>query len=221
MSFKDYYKILESHPQASSAELKKAYRNLARRYHPDSNSTDPKATQYFQEIQSAYEILSNPLKRKVFDNELKAKGQYSTFAKDNINSAEQILKQSQDLFRYIDTQYQKSINSDALVDFILGLLNEENLALLIRRNDFEMNTQVLISLISSSKPVTSYRLYLQLAERFFCLFPNPDSEMHQKIAEELDLRKKRDKQEKLVPFISFIIVLIIIILMLMILFMNQ
>ena len=63
---KNYYKILGVDPTASVAEIRSSYLQLAKRYHPDKNS-DPAAQSYFQEIQEAYECLSDQEKRKSFD----------------------------------------------------------------------------------------------------------------------------------------------------------
>src|SRR6186997_1083629 len=62
----DYYGTLGVSPQASDDEIKKAYRRLARQYHPDVNP-DPEAQERFKEISRAYEILSDPQKRAAFD----------------------------------------------------------------------------------------------------------------------------------------------------------
>jgi len=63
---KDYYAILGVGPSASFDELKRAYRKLAREYHPDVNP-DPVAQEKFKEINTAYEVLSDPKKREVVD----------------------------------------------------------------------------------------------------------------------------------------------------------
>lgn len=63
----DYYKVLGISPSASQADVKKAYRGLARKYHPDLNPDDKKAKQKFQQVQSAYEVLSDPEKRELYD----------------------------------------------------------------------------------------------------------------------------------------------------------
>lgn len=63
----DYYKILEIDKSASQEEIKKAYRKLARKYHPDLNPKDKDAKAKFQQINEANEVLSDPEKRKKYD----------------------------------------------------------------------------------------------------------------------------------------------------------
>jgi molecular chaperone DnaJ len=63
----DYYKTLGVGKNASDAEIKKSYRKLARQYHPDRNQGDKKAEERFKEISQAYDVLSDPEKRKAYD----------------------------------------------------------------------------------------------------------------------------------------------------------
>ena len=66
-SNRDYYDVLGVKKTASKDEIKKAYRKLARKYHPDANPNDPKAEEKFKEVSSAYEVLSDVEKRKQYD----------------------------------------------------------------------------------------------------------------------------------------------------------
>ena len=64
---RDFYKILEIKNNASPAEIKKSYRKLSLKYHPDKNLDDPEAKAKFQDISTAYEALSDPEKRRKYD----------------------------------------------------------------------------------------------------------------------------------------------------------
>lgn len=67
MAYIDYYKTLEVNKSASADDIKKAYKKLARKYHPDLNPNNADAHQKFQEINEANEVLSDPEKRKKYD----------------------------------------------------------------------------------------------------------------------------------------------------------
>lgn len=67
MDYIDYYKVLDVTKSATEADIKKAYRKLARKYHPDLNPNDKEAEKKFKEINEANEVLSNPENRKKYD----------------------------------------------------------------------------------------------------------------------------------------------------------
>jgi curved DNA-binding protein len=67
MEYKDYYQTLGVSKGAKAEDIKKAYRKLARKYHPDMNPDDKSAEDKFKELNEAYEVLSDPEKRKKYD----------------------------------------------------------------------------------------------------------------------------------------------------------
>lgn len=67
MKYKDYYEILGLTKDASDQEIKSAYRKLAKKYHPDLNPDDKEAEVKFKEVSEAYEVLSDPKKKKQYD----------------------------------------------------------------------------------------------------------------------------------------------------------
>src|SRR5260370_41355074 len=67
MEFQDYYKPLGVDRKASDAEMKSAYRKLARKFHPDVNPNNKEAEARFKQINEAYQVVSDPEKRKKYD----------------------------------------------------------------------------------------------------------------------------------------------------------
>ena len=64
---RDYYEVLGVDKNASEAEIKRAYRKVAKKYHPDMNPGDKEAEEKFKEAAEAYEVLSDPEKKSKYD----------------------------------------------------------------------------------------------------------------------------------------------------------
>ena len=75
---KDFYAVLGVSATAAQDEIKKQYRKLAKRYHPDANASDPKAAERFKEVSEAYTVLGDPEKRKQYD-EMRRLGAFGGF----------------------------------------------------------------------------------------------------------------------------------------------
>ncbi len=81
---KDYYAVLGVPEDADAQQIKKAYRKLARKHHPDRNPDDPQAEETFKEVQEAHEVLSDPQKRKKYD--ALRRGGFSGFGNGGFNT---------------------------------------------------------------------------------------------------------------------------------------
>lgn len=115
MDFIDYYKILGLDKTASEADIKKAYRKLAREHHPDLNPNDKEAHKKFQQINEANEVLSDPEKRKKYDQ----------YGKDwkNAEAFEQARQQrgSQGGYRQQGESYGEGFGDEGFSDFFESL----------------------------------------------------------------------------------------------------
>ena len=107
MAFIDYYKILGIDKSANEADIKKAYRKLARKYHPDLNPNDESAKAKFQELNEANEVLSDPEKRKKYDkygkdwkhaDEFEKQGQYQQQNRSSQGNSSQFNEQDYSSF---------------------------------------------------------------------------------------------------------------------------
>ncbi len=106
----DYYKILGISKKSSTEEIKKAYRKLAIKYHPDKNPGNIEAERKFQEINEAYEILSDPKQRKMYDNYKNSPFRFD-FASKNSSSSD-FFNGFDDLFNeFFGTSFDKENKS--------------------------------------------------------------------------------------------------------------
>lgn len=122
---KDYYKILGVNPDAGEEDIKKAYRQLALRYHPDRNPGNKQAEEKFKEISEAYGVLIDKEKRRQYDQFRSAKWNFADAGRGNTGnfsySQEDILK---DLFM---NPFARDIFSQLSQDFEhLGLRFDQN-----------------------------------------------------------------------------------------------
>jgi curved DNA-binding protein len=100
MDFQDYYKILGIERSAKIAEIKKAYRQLALKFHPDKNRNNPKAHDQFLIIQEAYEVLQDPVKKLKYDQiyDIKTKANSTNFKTTYSNTSTGFSNDEEDLF---------------------------------------------------------------------------------------------------------------------------
>ena len=112
----DYYKILEVPENADISEIKKKYRKMAMKYHPDRNTGDEKAVKKFREITEAYEVLSNEKKRKEYDCKRKNRNNQPKNNKENFKS-----KSSQNNFTFGKEFFKSAAEMKRMFENSFGL----------------------------------------------------------------------------------------------------
>ncbi|MGI8951715.1 MAG: DnaJ domain-containing protein [Chitinophagaceae bacterium] len=163
MPSKDYYQILNVSMAASATEIKKAYRKLAFKYHPDKNNKDVLAEAVFKEINEAYEVLSNEKKRDEYNiQKLYKRSNYSQQKKsafENI-TPQIILQQAVHLRQLISTIDRFRINQDALYFKLTQVLSDENIQSVQIINNTFLSKKIIDELLICCRPL--HFAYLQL-----------------------------------------------------------
>ncbi|ULQ57327.1 DnaJ domain-containing protein [Flavihumibacter rivuli] len=165
MRIKDYYEILEIHPDASEAEIKRAYRKLAMRFHPDKNVGNPYAIHHFREIQEAYEVLSNPSKRNEYHYQRQVFGQNGkrSFRYQPVTPM-QLLKEARQIATHVQQVDIFRMNHEALNNQVLQLLNEPHIKILAEQNEEKTNAAIIQAILKAIAPL-HYQFIPAIAQR--------------------------------------------------------
>ena len=167
MSSKDYYKVLGVHPDASVEEIKRSYRRLVLKYHPDKNPGDVVAEATFKEVAEAYEILSDAEKRN--DYHYKRFYTYNYKFKEKPRKTPQsIVADAEKLQRLVAAADPFRMNQDALVFQVEDVLSDDNLELLERENAVKEKQKILASLLAACK-LMEFSFYNKLHEKMLQL----------------------------------------------------
>lgn len=131
MSGNDYYQILQIQPNASAAEIRKAYRQLALEFHPDKNNSQLAAAQFVL-INEAYAVLSNPAERRKYDA-AHITGQITS--RKIATTPAEIRRMSEELMKSIQRTNPDRINIDKLVKDLEAILSVYHIQLLEKNKD--------------------------------------------------------------------------------------
>lgn len=163
MQLKDYYKTLEVEPVATQQEIKKSFRRLALKFHPDKNAGNPIAEAQFREIQEAYEILSDPEQRKEYNYKrwhFRSIGQAYT---ESPLTPAAILEECRALKLYIDSMSIFRVDYDLVSQHIRQLVNSSTIGILQQFNDAAINREIVQTLIQASRPLP-LRYFLPISQ---------------------------------------------------------
>jgi len=143
LQLKDYYKVLELPPSADPDDIKKAYRRLAHRYHPDKNGDDKYALIHFAAVKEAYETLINPKKKDQYLQQRWYAQSTGRFTTQEIITPVTILKQLLELERYASTLDIHRMDKHRLYDHIMMILSEEATQTLVVFGEIHMNEKII------------------------------------------------------------------------------
>lgn len=206
----DYYKTLGVHIDATMQEIKKAYRLLALKYHPDKNPESQFADHHFQEIQLAYSILSDTKKRKQYDEERYFAGLTAQRSPVKI-TADWLLIECKKLNAHLLKVDSYSMNHQALHDYILLLLSDSHLSIIEKENNTEVNKQIIKELLKAIEKM-KYNYYEAIISKLV-LIADKNSDLISIIFNVKAKRKNQNQTERNLPIIILIITLFLCLLM--------
>jgi curved DNA-binding protein CbpA len=208
---KDYYRALEVSPTSTIEEIKKAYRRLAFRYHPDTNPDSKYSTARFNEIQEAYVVLSSKEKRRRYDEERWLAGMGNRSKEQANITPDWILREAQKLNKHMAVIDTYRMSHSALHQYILLLLSNEHLAILEKESTKEINKQIVQTLLTA----TSKLKYIYMADVANVLkaIPGIDGELLKETDEQVRLSKKLEKNSNMFPLLLVAIAVVLVIIM--------
>lgn len=194
MLLKDYYKILEVAPVASQQEIKKSFRRLALKYHPDKNEGNHLAEAQFREVQEAYEVLSDPKQREEYNykrwfNRSLGKG----FAQQAL-TPRAILEECKQLLRYVDSMSIFQIDYDSLSIYTRNILSDSAIYILLEANDKTSNREIINTIIRATRPLPSK--YLTSIAAILTKLAADDQYIITAINNSINERKRRESWDK-------------------------
>jgi molecular chaperone DnaJ len=209
MSTKDYYQLLGIKPNASPEEIKRSYRRLALKYHPDKNPDDPLSEAVFKDIAEAYEILSDAKKRE--DYHYKRHYSYNYKYAGPPLTPHSILVDAIKLQKLVEETDPFRMNRDALLFQLQQILSPDNLTMLQNEKQLNINNPIVEALLVASKPLP-YHYSELIAEQLYIL-TNGNNNLEKKITEFLRTQRKKDvwRRYKIVAAIVTAILLCLII----------
>lgn len=205
---KNYYKILELDHTATADEVKKAYRRMAMKYHPDKSGQDAFAESFFREVQEAYDILGDAGTRAKYDEELWLAGMTERARSHEQVSPMWILKEAIKLNNHMATVDVYRMNHRALHDYIFQLLNDHHMATLQQAGETSVNEQVVKMLVQATRALRYS--YMQPVAGRLILLAGDDVASIRMVHHALAGRRRQAAWEQAMPFVIAGITLLLV-----------
>lgn len=194
MHLKDYYAILEIEPSASIPEIKKSFRKLAQKFHPDKNKDDPYSTAQFNEIKEAYEVLTNPAKKNFY---LQQRWYEQSIGKRKNQVAitpVNILKQILELEKHVSKLDIYRMDKQGLEQYILELLSNDTIDKVNKFNELEANSQIIQTTLKTINALPT-KYTAKIIDQLYKMAVNSDPDTKQ-IEVFMDKAKRKYLREK-------------------------
>ncbi|MBA3828511.1 MAG: J domain-containing protein [Taibaiella sp.] len=211
MQPKDHYRTLGISASATVAEIKKAYRALAFKYHPDTNVNNAFAEAHFREVQEAYSVLSDVHSRRKYDGECWLSGMSNRMQHRQAITPEWILKESNKLKKHISDIDTYRMSHAALQEYVLIILSDSHLAVLKNEGDEAIRATIINVLLHATERL-ELRYSHSVAARMLLLAEGAEESIRQ-IHSQLQEKEKKEQKRKGLPLVIILVTLALCVLM--------
>lgn len=198
----DYYSVLRVPPRASEMEIKKSYRKLVLIYHPDRNTQGEQFTSYFLELQEAYDVLSDPDKRRAYDEQYIF--HYGSLSTNYVNSADAILKEFAHLSQLSKDYHLGGYPKSMILDYFTYMIHEPHPQIVQENLTVEDRASLNIYVIDT----LSIMHYLDVKDREEEILMMLDSEGQNDYFVKKKSMRKRYQFQKIKPWLVLIFSLV-------------
>lgn len=205
---KDYYELLQVPHDADDATIKRAYRKLAFKYHPDTNKDNRYAAEHFQELQEAYTIISSPALRKKYDTERWLNGMTNRVTEQEQASAEWMLKEVISLHNYLSGIDTHRMSQSGIHNYLNTLFSDSRMAMLKAEQDASVNEGI-VKLVLQATQGLNYFYLQQLCDKLLEL-TEQGTTTAELIITTLHKRKQHEKLQRLKPVFVIIVTLLLV-----------
>lgn len=211
MQLKDHYKTLGVRPSAVQADIKKAYRELAIRYHPDKNPGNVFCEAQFKEVAEAYGILSDKERRARYDDDRWLSGMGSKTSYEDAVTPAWLRKVCVELNTSLSQMDTHRMSQRTLQAYILLILSDAHIGVLLRDGDKAVRSAIVSELL---KATTLLEIgYLNDVLRGLWLIAGTDADMRKDIADNAEARRKQYLKERMFPYVVIAVTLALCVLM--------
>ena len=205
MLLKDYYKTLEISPAASEQDIKRSFRRLVHRFHPDKNAGDAAAAARFREIREAYEVLADPKQREEYNYKRWYNRSLGKQYREAPLTPATLLRECERLQHYLLAMSSTRVDHDGLSYHIRQLLSETNIGLLKQFNDTGVNRLIVQTIIDCCRTLP-WR-YIAPIAALLQEVADDDQHMKEAIAAFVLLHRQHRRWSRLRPVIVVLLTL--------------
>lgn len=205
MQLKDHYKTLGVKPSAAPADIKKAYRELAMRYHPDKNPGSTFAEAQFKEVAEAYSVLSNKQSREKYDDERWLNGMGNKTSYEDAVTPAWLHKVTIELNTSLAAMDTHRMSQSALQAYILLILADQHIGILHREGNKEINSHIVAELLKATTKLEVR--YLTDVVRALHALSATDAALTRSIDDYAATRHREARTERMFPFIVLAVTL--------------